>query len=487
MTNSGACLRLQLVGLLGLGWLSLGCSDPQAAEPLERIVADASVRQEEELPQDFTPDQTGVDWPGFLGPAGDSSSPEKGLIAPWPEGGLKILWKISLKEGYAAPTIYRGRLFVLEREGDTARLRCLHENTRELLWKFEYSTEYADRYGYSGGPRCCAVCDGNRVYLHGVEGVLHCLRVSDGKMLWRVDERKEFGIVQNFFGVGSSPVISDDLLIVHVGGSPQSTGRVPFSKLEGNGTAVVAFDKYTGEIRYKLGDELASYSSPVLTTIQDRSWCFLLARGGLVGFDPTTGKQDFYFPWRASKLESVNAANPVVVGNRVLISETYGPGSACLLIEDGKPSVVWQDELRNRNQSLQAHWCTPIHHQGYVYGCSGRHTNNADLRCLDLQTGEVQWTQTETTRCSLLKVDGHLISLGEYGELRLLKLNPKKYEEVSRVWFRDPDRPQVPGLGEAPLVAYPAWAAPVLSHGRLYVRGKGILVCLQAMKDPAKR
>jgi len=56
-------------------------------------------------------------------------------------------------------------------------------------------------------------------------------------------------------------------------------------------------------------------------------------------------------------------------------------------------------------------------------------------------------------------VDGHLISLSEYGELVLFKANPEKYEEVSRF--------------EVPELDYPCWAAPVVSNGILYVRGKG--------------
>src|SRR5262249_26317309 len=150
-------------------------------------------------------------------------------------------------------------------------------------------------------------------------------------------------------------------------------------RVRGNGSGVVAFDKRTGEVKYQFSDELASYSGPKLATIDNRRWCFLLARGGLLGFQPQTGKLDFHFPWRAQTLESVNAANPVVVGDRVLISETYGPGSALLKVRPGGYDTVWSDLDRRRDKSLQAHWNTPVHHEGYVYASSGRHTENAEL------------------------------------------------------------------------------------------------------------
>ena len=102
-----------------------------------------------------------------------------------------------------------------------------------------------------------------------------------------------------------------------------------WTRSKGNGTGIVAFDKMTGEVKYQITDELASYSSPRWRRSAAGAWCFVFARGGLVGFDPASGKVDFHFPWRATILESVNASNPVVVGDRVFISETYGPGMRC--------------------------------------------------------------------------------------------------------------------------------------------------------------
>jgi hypothetical protein len=121
---------------------------------------------------------------------------------------------------------------------------------------------------------------------------------------------------------------------------------------------------------------------------------------------------------------------------------------------------------------MMAHWMTPIHHDGYLYGCSGRHTQGADLRCIELDTGKIMWSERGLTRTSLLMADGHLVCLAEDGTLRLLKVNPQKYEEISSVELIDP-------ATKAPLLEYPCWAAPILSHGLLYVRGEKRLVCLE--------
>jgi outer membrane protein assembly factor BamB len=417
----------------------------------------------------------GSDWPCFLGPQGNNTSTETGIMAHWPKEGLRLVWQCPLGEGYGAPVVAKGRLFHFERVKDNARLTCRRSETGELLWRFEYPTDYEDFYNYSNGPRASPVVDGDRVYVHGVEGMLHCLRATDGKPLWKVDTKAEFGFVQNFFGVGSCPVVEGDLLIVPVGGSPPGSNPSAMRRLKGNGSGLVAFNKLTGRVVWKASDELASYATPILATVNGRRWGFHFARGGLVGFDPVKGTVDFEFPWRARILESVNASSPVVAGDRVLITECYGPGAALLKVRPGGCDVVWTDEDRGRaatgEKSLQCHWNTPIHFDGYVYGSSGRHTEDAELRCVELATGKVMWREPRFTRTSLLGVDGHFLCLGEDGTLRLLNINPKRYEEVSRL--------ELDGLN------YPCWAAPILSHGLLYVRGRDRLLCLELI--PVKK
>jgi outer membrane protein assembly factor BamB len=413
------------------------------------------------------------DWPQFLGPTGNSVSPEKGILSAWPKEGLRVVWQLPVGSGYGMPSISKGRLYLFDRHENMARLRCMKRHSGEFLWEFTYPTQYRDYFGYNNGPRCCPIVDDELVFIYGSEGVLCCVQAADGKLVWKIDTRTDFGVVQNFFGVGSTPVVEGDLLIVQVGGSPPGSDPSDFASLKGNGSGVVALDKSTGKVRYKITDELASYSSPVLATIKGRRWCFVMARGGLIGFEPSTGKVDFQFPWRAESLESVNAANPVVVDDYVFITETYGPGSALLKVRPGGYNVVWTDaDKRPRAKSMQCHWNTPIYHNGYLYGCSGRHPDNAELRCIEMATGKVMWSRPRLTRTSLLMVDGHFVCLAEDGTVLLLKVNPRCYEEVSRI-------------ESEVLLRYPAWAAPILSHGLLYVRDEQRLVCLELI--PSKK
>jgi len=420
----------------------------------------------------------GVDWPRFLGPSGDGKSPETGILTEWDECGPPVVWHRELGTGYGIGSVAGDAFYQFDRVGDRARLRCLDRHTGTLLWQFAYPTDYEDLVGYDNGPRSSPVIDDGRVYIYGAGGMLHCLRAEDGRLAWKVDTAKRFGVVQNYFGVGSTPVVEGDLLLVMVGGSPpecQELGRFNLDRAVGDGTAIVAFDKRTGRVKYTASDELASYATPQLATIDGRRWGFVFARGGLVGFDPWSGEVDFHYPWRSRLRDSVNASTPVVVGDEVFISETYGPGSSLLRVEPGDYEVVWSDPP-GRHKAMQTHWNTPIYHQGYLYGSSGRYSGTAELRCIEWKTGEVVWSRPGLRLASLLYVDGHFVCLSEDGKLRLVKATPQAYSQVAEAVVRE--RP-----GGRVLINPPAWAAPILSHGLLYARGVDRLVCMRLIPE----
>ena len=448
--------------ILLFAFIMTSCS----TSPPPAIQAETPVNSDQ---NDLGTRKSGSDWPCFLGPTYNSVSTEKGVPIKWPNEGLKILWETELGIGYPPPVVSQGRLFHVDRIENKIRTSCRNSESGKLLWKHEYATDYEDFYGYEPGPRASPVVSDGLVFIYGPDGVLLALDVIKGTEIWKVNTKADFNFQQSFFGVGSVPVVEGNLLIVPVGGSPK--GRVDdFRDVKGNGTGLVAFDKKTGKEKYRITDELASYSSPILATIDDRRWGFYFARGGLVGFEPKSGKVDFQYKWRARSLESVNAATPVVIKDQVVITECYEKGTAVVKVSPGKVTEVWTDAKKDRDdKSLMCHWNTPIHVDGYLYASSGRHEPQAELRCVRLEDGQLMWNEPELSRSSLLMVDGHFLCLTERGVLLLLKINPKKFEEVAR--WKIPD------------MKYPTWAAPVLSHGLLYIRGKGRLICCELIPE----
>jgi outer membrane protein assembly factor BamB len=434
-----------------------------------------------------TGSQGGVDWPKFLGPTGDGKSSEKNILTDWSDGKLKLLWKIETGEGYAMGSVAKGRFYHFGRVKERANLRCLDAATGAQQWEFTYDSDYQDLYGYDSGPRTSPIIDDGLVYIYGVEGMLHCLDALSGKVVWKQNLNERFGVIQNFFGVASTPVIYEDLILVMVGGSPQESQKVPpgaLGQVKPNQAGICAFNKKTGELTYSCVDDLASYCSLKLAMLEGEPVLLAWMRGSLFGMTPRSGKIKFEFPWRARILESVNASMPVVHNGQVLISECYGKGSVLLdpaklksVAGKIKPAVVWSDDQK-RAKAMAAHWNTPIVIGDSMYGCSGRHSAQAELKCVDWQTGDVNWTQRGLARSSLTYVDGHFVVLGEQGRLLLIKADSNEFSPVTEY---------TPGVGANGVrFRSPCWAAPIIANGMLYVRGKDQLVCFQLVESAQK-
>lgn len=417
---------------------------------------------------------TGNDWPSFLGAGQNGISLETGIVKDWSGNNLKCLWAIETGEGYSIGSMSSGSYFHFDRVGNSERLRCIQAETGEQVWSYQYPVEYEDMYGFDGGPRTSPVVDGNRVYTLGVEGVFTCVTADKGHKVWDVNVSERFGVVQNFFGVGSTPVIYKDKLLVMVGGSggkAQRVGTQRFPDIKTDNSGLVAFDKLTGEVKYQSVDDLASYSTIKLASIEGKDIALVWARESLHGVDPADGKTVFEFPYRSRILESVNASTPVVHHDHIFLSECYQLGGTLLKIEKQKPTEIWSD-AGNREKKMATHWNTPVLHKGHLYGSTGRNSGDAELRCVEFKTGKVKWSKRGLSRSSVTFIDGHLIVLGEYGQLLLVKATPEKFEQVS----------ELKSVGDRKLT-HPCWSAPIVSRGLMLVRGKRKVFCYELIPE----
>lgn len=386
----------------------------------------------------------GEDWPVFLGPNRDGTSGETGLLKNWPEGGPPAIWVQRVGEAYSPPVAARGRLIVFHRVGDEEIIQCQVALTGKGLWQHKYPTQYVDRYGYNGGPRGSPAIDGDFVYAYGAEGKLTCVELHGGKLVWQRHVNQEYDVPQGFFGAGCSPVVEGELVLINLGG-PEGAG-------------VAAFNKHTGETAWKTSNDGASYSTPIVEEIHGRLLAIFFTADGLLAVDAATGEEKYQYPFRSKIYESVNAASPVVVDNQVFLSATYNTGSVLLKLEPGGLKEIWKDA-----RAMQNHWATSVYRDGFLYGMDGRHEMGSNFRCIEFKTGKVRWTADEGLgRASFIMADGHLIALGERGELALIEASPERYIEKARV----------------PALRYPCWTPPILSRGLLFLRNENTLVCV---------
>ena len=427
------------------------------------------------------------EWPRFLGAAYDGSAIGAAADLDWRQP-PQVVWTVDVGDGYGIGSVAGGRLYqsdaawladdesspLYEQMGE--RLRCLDFETGKTLWSESDAIRYRDMLGYEAGPRSSPTVVGNRVITHGVTGTLNCRDRISGELIWSVDTMPTFGVVQNFFGVASAPLVLGDLVIVMVGGSPSGDQNLPPMRLDRvspNNTAVVAFDLASGKPRWSCGDDLASYSSPRPWVVDGESLVLVFARSGLLAIDPKDGTVLWNFPHRSGMLESVNAIVPIVSGNRIFVSECYEVGSVLLEADRDGAQVIWQDPPRNRRkQSMRCHWSTPVLHGGFLFGCSGRNAPDSDFRCVDFGTGAVRWSDPRRIRSSVTRVGDHLVVFEERGVLQILKANPERLEEVALLDLTQ----AAPGL---PRMRYPCWSAPVVIGDKMLLRDTDKVVCLR--------
>lgn len=392
----------------------------------------------------------GADWPQFLGPTRNGVYGGNDLASDWPKEGPAIVWKKRIGQGFSGPVVAGDRLVMVDRKDDREVVACLNPANGESRWTFDYPTRYRDDFGFDEGPRATPAIARGKVFTLGAEGMLHCLDLDTGRKLWGADTKAEFDAPKGFFGMVCSPLVEGDTVMVGIGGA--------------GGAGIVAFDTSSGRLRWKATADEASYSSPVAATLDGRRSVFFLMRSGLVALDPGDGRVLFEFPWRPRMNASVSAATPLIIDDLVFLSASYQAGAILLRVQHGRPEKVWAAD-----DVLSNHYATSVYDRGLLFGFDGRQEMGQNLRCVELKTGKVRWSEDRFGAGTVTLAGGRLLVLRENGELVLAPASPEGFKPVARG--------QILPLG---VRAYPA-----LADGRLYARGKETLVCadLRSKRD----
>jgi len=388
-----------------------------------------------------------ADWPQYLGPGRDAVYPDEALTRTWPSDGPKVLWrKRDIGAGMSGVVVAGGRVVLFHEVNRYDTIDCLDAKSGKAIWINSYASSFVPGYGSAAGPRATPAIDGGRVYTMGGHGVVVCTDFATGKTVWKIDTQKKYRASDGFFGMACSPLVEGDAVLLNIGGEA--------------GAGIVALDKHTGGLLWKTLDDEASYSSPVMATLNGKRRAVFFARTGLAVVNPANGKIDFQTRWRARIHASVNAAAPLVAGDRIFVTSSYNTGALVLQVDGGGFNTVWSNDT-----SLSSQYASVMHRDGFLYGTHGR----ADvppvpaLRCVQLATGRVRWSVDDFGDCLMLLCGDRLLALMESGELVLGQATPAGWREISRA--------QVVGSGTR--------SQPALANGLLFVRDRNQLVCLE--------
>jgi outer membrane protein assembly factor BamB len=388
------------------------------------------------------------DWNTWQGPNFDKKSSFTGLKKNWSKG-LTKLWEVNfLCQGdqtasWATAVIQGNVLIVPGRDEKSDLVFCLNSETGELIWKGSYLADAKTNHG--PGSRATPAIDNDRVYTFGRSGDLVCWNLTDGKILWHKNV-VEIGGEEPDWGHSSSPLVFGNKVIVQSGGK----------------ALAAAYDKITGEVLWTSGKGVAGYAAANIYTAD--STILLFSGEALSEVDPENGSIFWSIPWVTDY--KVNAATPVSEGNIVFATSGYGMGSFAVKIENKKATKLWE------SKAIESQHSDPVIVDGYVYGYAGNSTrNNGKLACLRLSDGKVMWQSDEAGMGTFAYADGHLICLDIKGNLYLVETNPNKFVKSGEV------------KGAIPNVKYPAWTAPVVANGKLYLRYLQNIICYDIQGD----
>lgn len=386
------------------------------------------------------------DWPVWRGPGHDGSSSESSFVRGWLAGGLEECWRRPIGIGYAGLAVAGGVVHTMEAREDDEYVVALAAADGSERWRSRVGA--ADRSVYGGaGPRVTPTVAGELLYTVSSDDVLVALNSAGGRLVWRRDLAGELGARAPAEGYASSPLVDGDRLLVMLGGR--------------GGKALAGFDRADGKLLWTSQDDnRASYSSPVPLTFAGVQQVLFLSASVLFSVDPANGRLWWRYPWPT--YDDVNVATPLVLPpDRVFISSGYDQGAALLRVRRAGRGLAVEEVWRNR--VMKNHFSSSVHHAGTIFGF-----DEAILTAVDAATGEERWRARGFGKGSLVLADGHLIVLGEEGDLVLAAAAPAEFVEKKR----------------RRVLAGRSWTPPSPAGGRLYLRNRSEAVCLEPSAAP---
>ena len=390
---------------------------------------------------DSPPRGPGGEWTSWRGPNGDGTIAVQGLADDWNRHEPREVWRRTLGEGFGGIAVAADRAFVLFAEGSTEYLVALSARDGSELWRLKLGDTLLDRTG--NGPRTTPTVDTNSVpqvvYAVGTHRIV-AVNAEAGGELWRAELAPP-----PLWGFSSSPLLVDDLLVVHAA-VPDPSGAPP--------APVTAFRRIDGSVVWRAGQGLPGYASPQRVTLHGRSQILSFTGEGLLALVPESGEVLWHHSWKTSY--GVNAADPVLYPpDKIFISSGYDTGAALLQVTLQGERFVAEELWTSR--AMKNHFSSSVRVGDHLYGF-----DNATLKAIDLTDGSTRWRHRGFGKGSLLVVNERLVVLGDEGSLALVESNPEKYNE----------------LGSVKALDHGSWTPPSLAGQWLYLRDHQEIVCL---------
>lgn len=379
-------------------------------------------------------------WPGFRGPNRDGVQTDVLISSDWKSHPLELVWKVPVGPGWSSFAVAGDLLFTQEQRGANEVVVCYDAKTGNEVWAHEFTARFDDPLG-GPGPRATPTIARGALFALGATGELMRLDPFNGTVAWQKSLKEVANRQPPMWGFASSPLVVDDKVIVHAGGSDDK--------------GLLAFDVENGDLVWSAPSGDHSYSSPQLVTLFDRPTVLCLTNQGLDFVNPSDGTMWLNHAWPVEG--GYRAMQPQLFGeDKIVIPSTMGDGTRAIQVaKDGeqlKAEVLWT------SRSLKPDFNDMVVFEGNGFGFDG-----TIFASIDLETGDRNWKNGRYGKGQvlLLKEAGLLLVLTEKGDAVLVEATGEAFNEVAR----------------QNVLEGKTWNHPVLIGDRLLVRNSQEAAC----------
>lgn len=378
-------------------------------------------------------------FPQFLGPD------RNGVVATF-HGDLsrlaeaELVWKTPVGEGWSGFVCSSGYGFTAWQVGSDEAVVCLDLKDGSVVWEFRQPRRQDDPLG-GVGPRSTPTLSGDMVFFAGANGLVSGIDARSGDLIWQQDLVELLQIPIDIgtttqghtyqqeksnvaWGRAGSPLVVDDVVVVPGGGPPG-----------GPHVSLIAFDRNTGDERWRLGTEPIGYASPLVMELMGKRQIIVADEGSYSGYDADTRELLWRYMQPGHSDSDANTSQPVRVDQQhLLLTKGYGMGGKLIALpaapdNSGARGVTATPELVWHNQRvLKTKLTSAVIHEGFAYALS-----DGILECVEVASGKRQWKRGRFGHGQLLLINDRLLIHGEQGGLTVVMADPQKYDERAQI------------------------------------------------------
>ena len=349
-----------------------------------------------------------VKWPGFRGVGRDSVVRGVQIQTDWTALPPVEVWRRQIGPGWSSFAVAGDLLFTQEQRGPDELVAAYRVTTGKPVWMHKDPVRFYESNG-GAGPRGTPTLSDGRVYALGATGILNALDAATGAVLWKRDTTADAEIKQlPGWGITSSPLVHDNLVIVAVSG------------------ALLAYDRASGDKKWFVKSTGGSYSSPQLIDVNGTPQVLLLAGAGATAVSPKDGAVLWRSAWAGTPI--VQPAS--LPGGDILLTSADMMGSQGMKrVSLTRGDGGWKVEERWTSRGLKPYFNDYVVHEGHVYGFDG-----SILACISLDDGSRKWKggRYGEGQMMLLADQDLLLVISDEGELALVKATPDQFTEVAK-------------------------------------------------------